>query len=126
MPPKDGRFYRCCNEFAPAWVDLRWVESKGEWRNRAGRKCLLIREAEWTLAPGQEPDDGETVEVRYAIAIDRDGFSSVAGGTGLTDDDMRDLAIDSSDLDRRSLEVRFGTTPVPLPKPLEVEGEVEA
>ncbi len=70
-----------------------------------------------------EPD-GETVEVRYAIAIGSEGVWSVVGWPGASDHELRVTALDSSDCGDLAL-VHYGTAPVPVPKPLEIRGEVK-
>lgn len=73
--------------------------------------------------PSGEPD-GETVEVRYAIAIDSERVWSVVGWPGASDHELRVAALDNSDCGDLAL-VHYGTAPVPLPKPLEIRGEVK-
>jgi len=90
--------------------------------------CCRIGVLERYLATLDAPK-GETVRVRIAVVIDKDGRYSAAGWNDVTDSDIGDTAMDCTDPDAFDdvNTLCFVEADIPLPKPREpetIEGEV--
>lgn len=81
--------------------------------------------AERLLRTAPEPQSGETVEVRIAVAVDAEGLWDAAGSHGLDDDDV--MAMATKALAGTVVRESWITAHVPLPGvPAEVPGVVAA